>query len=91
MYAQLSTQRGTAQAINRHMIERAWHEQVKAVDRWQWLAEHKFNKVVIEAAWDDMESATAYAMKLEALYREQCERRVYDDQGRWHLPEEEVK
>lgn len=73
------------QTVDRYMVEQAWHEQVEAVDRWQWLVEHDFSREIVESAWDEIQAATAYAMELEELYSEQYDQRVYDEHGRWSL------
>jgi hypothetical protein len=62
--------------VNRFMVEQAWREQVQAVDRWEWLAERNYPKHAIEAAWEDVEAATAHAVELDRLYSEQYEQAV---------------
>jgi len=75
MTTEVMTKQDTAY-VDRFMIESAWDEQVQAVDRWEWLAEHNQPADVIETAWDEVEERTADAMRLEELYREQFEQEV---------------
>ena len=55
-------------------VERAWADQVAAVDRWQTLADRGRDTVRIEQAWDEMQEATCHAMALDRAYSEQYDR-----------------
>ena len=55
-------------------VERAWREQVVAVDRWQTLADRGRDQSRIEQAWDEMQEATVHAMALDRAYSEQYDR-----------------
>jgi len=55
-------------------VERAWREQVAAVDRWQTLADRGRDQSRIEQAWDEMQEATIHAMALDRAYSEQYDR-----------------
>jgi len=72
---QFNTLRDTAY-VDRIAIDRAWKEQLEAVNAWEYRAERNYPKDLIEAAWDEVEARTANAMHLEELYREQIEQEV---------------
>ena len=55
-------------------VERAWRDQVAAVDRWQTLADRGRDQSRIEQAWDEMQEATVHAMALDRAYSEQYDR-----------------
>lgn len=57
--------------VTRCDVERAWREQVQAVDRWEWLANHRCPKHEVEAALENILATTAYAIELEELYSQQ--------------------
>jgi hypothetical protein len=68
-YSNLQTQ------VTRCDVERAWREQVQAVDRWEWLANHRCPKHEVEAALENILATTAYAIELEELYSQQYDER----------------
>lgn len=55
-------------------VERAWRDQVAAVDRWESLADRGRDQSRIEQAWDEMQEATVHAMALDRAYSEQYDR-----------------
>lgn len=69
--------------LTRHDVERAWQDQVKAVDRWEWLVMHTQPEDVCEQAWEDMQDATRHAEELDRLYADQYQRREWLSDGRW--------
>ena len=69
------------QILTRFDVERAWADQVQAVDRWQYLANKGSDQA--DQAWEDMQEATRHAMRLEREYSDQYDRRQYQADGRW--------
>ena len=75
MTTEVMTKQDTAY-VDRITIDRAWKEQLEAVNTWEFRVEHCYPKCQIETAWDEVEERTANAMHLEELYREQIEQGV---------------
>ena len=75
--------REAEQILTRFDVERAWADQVQAVDRWQMLASKGRDQYIVDQAWDEMQEATRHAMQLERTFADQYERRQYQADGRW--------
>lgn len=70
------TQETAVQMIDRITIDRAWKKQLEAVNAWEFRAERNYPKDLVEAAWDEVEARTAYAVGLEEQYKLQIEQGV---------------
>lgn len=63
-------------------VTKAWNKQVKACDFYEDAGSQK--------AFSRMIALTKTAMELENEFREQYRSRIYDENGKWHLPNEQV-
>jgi len=75
----------TETILTRFDVERAWQDQAKAVDRWEWLVMHNQPEDVCEQAWEDMQDATQHAQELDRIFADQYRRREWLSSGRWNV------
>jgi hypothetical protein len=68
----------TEQIVTLQETERAWKEQLAAVDNWEASG---FNEDLRE----EMDQALAFAEYIEALYHNQYQRRVTREDGSWYV------
>ena len=73
--------------VTRQDVDRAWQEQIIATDLYEIACMERQPRHVIEQRREDMVQATKRAQDLQAMYNEQYDRRMYDENGRWTVQE----
>ena len=68
--------------ITPQTVERYWKAQLRAVDRWQWLIEHKQPQPVIESAYEEVEQWTRLAEEVQGEYADQYQVNLSFDENR---------